>query len=366
MSPTKVLLTGVTGYVGGSILSRLLSSQHPDVKDLDISVLTRDDERAKYFSGINLQVYPIQSLDDSTAITAAASEHDIVIHAASGFHTGSAKALIEGLGRRKQQNPDADVYYIHTSGTSNLADHPITGTYLEHRVFSDKDSDIYDYLKKREAVEQYPQRGTDILVVETGKKESVPTTIIMSPTIYGLGLGKFNRLTIQYPSQIRGALRSGIAEYVGDGIGMWDMVHISDLTSLYEVVLRDRLQGRKRVPVGENGILFSGTGFFSWKAVAEGIAKAGFELGRLKDSNTRSVSLSEASKNWIEADERLGGIAVTMGVSELLCELGSASNARTEADVGRDLGWVPEKTEEDWQRSFRAEFEEVLRNQGSL
>jgi hypothetical protein len=55
---------------------------------------------------------------------------------------------------------------------------------------------MYDYLKKREGIETYAQRTTDVAVVETGKKEGVPTTIIMSPTIYGIGSGKFNRLTI--------------------------------------------------------------------------------------------------------------------------------------------------------------------------
>lgn len=366
MSAVKVLVTGVTGYMGGSILSQLVSSRYADVQNLDISVLTRDDDRAKYFASINLKVYTIKSLDDSAAITAASSENDIVIHAANGFHAGSAQALIEGLGLRKRQMPDADVYYIHTSGTSNLADHPITKTFIENRVFSDKDQDIYNYLKERQAIEQYPQRATDIIVVETGKRENVPTTIIMSPTVYGLGSGQFNRLTIQYPPQVRGALKSGIAEYVGDGKGAWDMVHISDLASLYEVILRDRLQGAKKAPVGEKGIIFSGTGFFTWKAVAEGIAQAGFELGKLKNSNTKSVSLSEAAKSWIEEDERLGPIAVAMGVSELMCELGSASNARTKAEIGLELGWKPVKTEQDWQKAFREEFEEVLRKQGSL
>lgn len=96
MAPTKVLITGVTGYIGGTILSRFLSSDNPTIKDLKISVLTRNDERAKYFSSLGLKVYTIESLDDSEAIRAAASENDIVIHTASGYHTSSAKALIEG------------------------------------------------------------------------------------------------------------------------------------------------------------------------------------------------------------------------------------------------------------------------------
>jgi len=348
MAPISVLITGVTGFIGGTVLSHLLSSQNPTTKSLKISVLTRNDDRAKAFSSANLKVYTIKDLDDTTAITAAASEHDIVIHTASGYHAPSAKALIEGLAKRKQLHPDAEVYYMHTTGTSNLADRPITGIYLESRTFSDKDTDIYAYLKKRDEIEPYAQRNTDLVVVETGKRGNVPTTNIMSPTIYGLGSGMFNRLTIQYPRQMKAALNSGRAEYVGDGKGVWDFVHVLDLAALYEIVLLDWVEGRRRVPVGEQGFMFSGTGTFTWKDVAEGIAKAGVALEALKDAETKSMSLEEAAKKWVGGDEQL-------------CELGFASNSRTTADVGRELGWMPKGTKEDWERSFRDEFEEVVK-----
>jgi hypothetical protein len=38
----------------------------------------------------------------------------VVIHAASGFHTLSARALILGLAQRKQDT-GKEVYYIHVS-----------------------------------------------------------------------------------------------------------------------------------------------------------------------------------------------------------------------------------------------------------
>ncbi|PON28840.1 hypothetical protein TGAM01_v201948 [Trichoderma gamsii] len=348
MTMTKILITGVTGYIGGSILSYLQSSANQTTRDLEISVLVRNDSRAEYFSSIGLKVHTIQDLDDLDAIKAAASEHDVVIHTASGYHTASARALIQGLGIRKKLKQDADLYYIHTSGTSNLADRPISQTYAESRTFSDKDSDIYDYIKKREVIEPYAQRTTDLVVVETGKEEGVPTTIIMSPTIYGVGSGKFNRITIQYPLQMKSAIASGRAEYVGDGRGVWDFVHILDLAQLYEIVLLDRIKGRRAVPVGEKGYIFSGTGTFAWKDVAQWIAKAGVQLGRLNDTETKSISLEEAADKWVRGDKQL-------------CELGFASNARSRAEIGKELGWKPTKTKADWERSFFEEFEEILK-----
>ncbi|KAK5634724.1 hypothetical protein RRF57_010437 [Xylaria bambusicola] len=347
MGQTKVLITGVTGYIGGSILSQLLSSTQVK-NNLRISVLTRKDDRARSFASLGVNVYTLNDLNDSEAIKQAASENDVVIHTASGFHTESAKNLIEGLGARKRQNAQADVYYIHTSGTSNLADHPISKTYFESRIFSDKDQDIYSYLKMREAGEPYAQRTTDLAVVETGKAQGVPTTIIMSPTIYGMGTGKFNRFSIQYPLLMKQAVRSGQAEYVGDGEGVWNFVHIVDLVMLYELVLLDWIEKRRITPVGENGIIFSATSTCKWKEAADRIGKVGADLGKLRSPEARSISLEEATRKWTGGDEQL-------------CELGFASNSRTSADVAKDLGWRPAKTENDWEESFREEFQALFK-----
>ncbi|KAI1364638.1 NAD(P)-binding protein [Xylaria arbuscula] len=347
MAQIKVLFTGATGYIGGSILAQFLSGGQ--VTDgFKISVLVRNDDRARSFASAGVKVYTMNDLDDSEAIKHAASENDIVIHTASGYHTASARSLIEGLGSRKRQNPQAEIYYIHTSGTSNLADYPISKRYLESRAFSDKDQDIHSYLKMREDIEPYPQRTTDLTVIQTGKEQGVPTTIIMSPTIYGIGTGKFNRLSIQYPIQMKESIRAGQAEYVGDGEGVWDFVHVADLAMLYETVFLDWVSGRRIAPVGENGIMFSATGTFKWKEVADKIGKIGSELGKLTTPVARSISLEEAARKWTGGDEQL-------------CELGFASNSRTRADLAKDLGWRPSKTKDDWELSIREEFQEFLK-----
>lgn len=362
MAPTKVLVTGVTGYIGGTVLDRLLNSDNPVTRGLEFSVMTRNDSRADTFRADKRisNVYTIQDLDDSSAIIAAASQNDIVIQNASGFHAGSAKSLVQGLGQRKaaqgQSNSnstggDAGVYYIHTDGTSNLADKPISKTFTEPRTFIDKDPDIFAYLKQRNTEEPYAQRTAAITVVETGLAEHVPTTIVMSPTIYGIGSGHFNRLTIQYPAQMRAALKQGKALYIGDGAGQWDYVHVQDLATLYELILVDYVSGRRAMPVGEKGIIFSETGNFRWKEVAEGIARAGKELGALNETEVKSVGLYEAAQAWT-------------GGNTQVAELGFASNSRTKAEVAYEvLNWKPTRTKQDWERSFQEEFAEVLKSQ---
>ena len=149
--------------------------------------------------------------------------------------------------------------------------------------------------------------------METGLKVDVKTYVIMSPTIYGLGTGFFNKISIQIPTIMRASLQAGHAEVIGDGKGVWGFVHIADLVTLYEAILAAVLAGDdKDIPSGEKGIFFSQTGQFSWSQLSQGIAKAGHELGVFPSTEVRSLSLEEAAKKWT-------------GGSEQLAELGFAS-----------------------------------------
>jgi nucleoside-diphosphate-sugar epimerase len=286
-------------------------------------------------------------LDDSEALTAAAREHDIIIHTASGFHTDAAKALVIGLGKRKAET-GRDVHYFHTTGTSNLGDKPISGEYRVNSVFSDKDEDLYSYLVEREAQEAYPQRTTDLAVIHTGLEHQVKTYLIMSPTIYGLGSGLFNRKSIQIPLLIRTAIKKGQVDVITPGLGSWDAVHIEDLTKLYELLLTKVLNGED-VPSGKRGIFFSETGDYTWLELATGLAQELYSQGVLKTPQVNHISLDEAAEQW--------------GGNAQFIELGFASNARTKAELSRELGWKPTRTKEDFVKNFREEVEVVVAEQ---
>lgn len=159
-------------------------------------------------------------------------------------------------------------------------------------------------------MEAYAQRTSDINVVETGEEKGVKTYVLMSPCIYGVGLGAFNRLSIQIPMMTAKAIEQGVAQYVGEGKGVWDHVHIADLAVLYELFLGKILAGEELVS-GRRGFYFNGTGRHSGLSVAECIAKAGHELGVLKSATPESMTMDEVIKNW--------------GVDPQLAELGFAS-----------------------------------------
>jgi hypothetical protein len=129
----------------------------------------RTDEYHQTFRSLGINAILFVSLEDSAVIKQAASQHDIVIHMANSFHTPSAIAIIHGLAERAKRTA-REVHLIHTSGTSNLSDQPITGNYLEPvpKEWSDKPDDVFAYENLREGLQVYAQRTTEIAVVEAG------------------------------------------------------------------------------------------------------------------------------------------------------------------------------------------------------
>ena len=195
---------------------------------------------------------------DTDTISSTAAQHDLVINATTGYHPASASAAITGLAQRKAAT-GRPTYYIHTSGVSGLADTPFTHKYTfddPTREFNDADGEnIYQYEKQRDAQTPYLQRTTDIMVFEKGLELGVQTLIIMSPLIYGIGTGLYNRVSIQIPAYIKSAMKHGQSVMVGDGKGEWDYVHVVDLAELYELAALDMLRnGGEKLPKGEKGV----------------------------------------------------------------------------------------------------------------
>ncbi|KAK0616314.1 NAD dependent epimerase/dehydratase family protein [Immersiella caudata] len=357
MAP-KILLTGATGFIGGTVLTTLLASPSESLKTHPITILLRSSSAAATLTATyGDRVKPIlySGLDDTEKTTSVASSHDIVINCTLGYHAPSGLALIRGLAQRKVTTGQP-VWYIHTSGTSNLGDRPVSGKYLHSpadRSFNDATDDIYTYEKTREAASPYPQRTAELAAIDLGLELSVSTLIIMSPLIYGIGTGLFNKMSVQIPAMVRMALMTGRSIVLGPGSGMWDHVHVEDTAALYRVVIEAIAErGGEGVPTGKRGILFGGNGLHSWREVAQGVADACFEAGKIADRTVVSVSIADVAE---AAAAELNGI-----MDGDIMEAGFASNSRTVATVGRKLGWAPARGEEFWRKTFADDLRMVL------
>lgn len=82
---------------------------------------------------------------------------------------------------------------------------------------------------------------------------------------------------------------------IGEGKGIWDYVHIADLANLYDLLVRKIISG-EQIPSGEQGILFSATGRYSWLELSQGISKALFALKAIKTDKVNSIDLPTAGE----------------------------------------------------------------------
>ncbi|KAJ5732571.1 NAD dependent epimerase/dehydratase family protein [Penicillium malachiteum] len=262
MTPRSLLITGVSGYIGGTVLSSILKTQDQWTEQLKISALVRTKFQATTVQNLGVLPVMFSSFDETEVLEKIAGKFDIIIHAGAGWHTSSAKALITGQGARRAAL-NRPVHYIQISGTSNLSDRPHTDGYTGTHQFNDEE-DIFSYEKYRESREAYCQRMTDITVIETGEALGATTYVVMAPTIYGEGSGPFNRYSIQLPAMIAEAIKSGVHSCMDS-----------------------------QIPSGRKGIYFCETGKHSHRKLLERLVKAAYELGVLLTAEVKSITLQE-------------------------------------------------------------------------
>ncbi|KAI0117882.1 NAD(P)-binding protein [Nemania sp. FL0031] len=344
MAGPKILITGASGYVGGTVLSQFLASSITEVHNASFSVLVRKQEQADRYGSQGITPYLLSGLEDTEAIRQLASQFDIIVHLADSSSLAASEAMIYGLRDGAQKGGDGvKRHFIHLSGTSSLGDlrNSKPSTTVSHE-FSDKRDDIYSYMKWLESIKPYRQRTTDLRVIDAGEETDVKTYVVKAPRIYGRGTGLYNQKSVQIPILIRGAIAAGKAEYIGPGTGIWDDVHVADVATFFELLLGKILKN-EHVPTGPKPFFFIQSIRHSWKEVAEGLAVVGAKKGLLQSTKAQSIGLLEAAEKYTGGDA-------------YLAEVGLASNSVTKADLAHEMGWTSRRTEADFQQSLVDDF----------
>lgn len=363
----KILLTGATGFVGGSILSHLLDSPEPAIKNARISCLLRGAERAeKLLAAYGDRVKPIlyEGNEDLDTIVAVAAEHDIVVNATMGFHPPSAEALVKGLAKRQAATGNK-LWIIHTSGISNIGDKPISNPGVPIRTFDNVADDIYGLQKALEEEQPYAQRTTELGVIDAGLALGVNTLSIMSPTIYGDGAGLFNQASAQ-TLFLKAVLHRKKVSVIGDGETVHGHVQIADLVQLYKLVLLDILDNNDHhLPSGKRGIIFSSHGDHSKIREAKLVAAAGHELGLLPDTTAEHLSPEVGAREILPhigmfTPEQIDAVGAQI-VEDVM-----AFNAQTTPNVAYSLGWKPAKGEDAWEQAIKDDLKRTAVDLGLL
>ena len=352
MAPNKILLTGATGYVGGTILDHLIKNQAPSIKGLTFDLLVRTEETAaKLREAYGDRVNPIQwpgGLTNVAFIVETAANYDIIINTGSGFVPEGAKAFVEGLARRIKPGQPAP-WLLHISGCTNLSDMPITGTAYPDKVWNDADgSSVYDGLKALDAEDPYPQRTAEVAVLSTAEELGVQAISLNTPLIFGEGTGLFNTQGIVVTILTRYIVQHGYGFKLND-TSAFDWVQVEDLADAYVLLTRLILEREDRgvgyIPSGKNGVIFPAVGQALHTKMCQIALEAAFDTGVLpredtpKEKEIRLVGLQEI------ADEATAGILS-------IAERGWAGHKVMNGTVARKLGWEPKFLEDAFRQDF--------------
>lgn len=284
----NVFVTGVTGYIGGSVALRLLQAGHK------VRGLVRDTAR---FAGLtSLGIEPVQgTLDDRELLIDEAKSADAVINAASSDHREAVEAFITAL--RGSEKP-----FLHTSGSSLIGD-AAAGNELSERIFD-------EFTPLAIAPEKQSRYEIDCLVRNA---EGLKGIVLCNSLIYGDGKG-LQPHSVQIPALVQQAQVNGRVPIVGRGLNRWSTVHIDDMCELYLLAL-EKSPG--------NAFYFVENGEESFWNIAHAIGQ------RLGISAIECLSEEQAIAYW--------------GINKARFSLGS--NSRVRAIAARQiLGWKPKHT----------------------
>lgn len=282
----KILVTGATGYIGGSVATRLLEKGH------HVLGLARSDEAAASLKKRGIE--PVAgTLNDHGPLQQAARSVDAVVNAAHSdnpFVVLSILPQLRGTGK----------VFIQTGGSSVVSTYD-EGEFVD-RVFNE-DTPFTPMPEKATRV------AIDLQVLRAAL-DGVRSVVIRPTLIYGRGIG-VNSSSVQIPKLIEQAQKSGVGKHIGRGLNVWSNVHISDVADLYALAL-------EHAPAGS--LFYAENGESSMKSTVEAISRMLGQGGRAED--------------WpiAAAVEALGpGAHLTFG-----------SNSRVQAQKARKvLGWAP-------------------------
>ncbi|KAJ7637693.1 hypothetical protein DFH06DRAFT_649933 [Mycena polygramma] len=339
----QIFLTGVTGYIGGAVLTRLL--EHPHHHTFEITVLVRSAEKASIFNRTFGETHNLTAVvgsnSDLKLLRKLSADSDVVLACADADDLAAAKAILSGT-RDRHSNSGIAPTLIHTSGTGVLSD-DADGMFSSPTIYSDMNIDQLETLSPDQ-----PHRNVDLTLVEADSQGYVKTHIILPPTIYGFASGPLvkaglqNPRSQQIPRLVDVSLKRGQGGMVGKGKNWWGNVHIDDVADLYIHIFN--LSTEPSPPVdfahGRAGFYFAENGEHTLYQVGEQIAKVLSDMGRGGPSPTTFTE--QEVRRYFPNGTSLG------------------SNSRCRAQRAQRIGWRASRKTQDMLHSIKAEVEASL------
>ncbi len=283
----KVFVTGATGYIGGSVATKLLE------RGDTVLGLARSDEAAASLKKRGIEPV-VGDINAYTPLVEVAKRVDAVINAANSDNAFLAHALLDGL-------KGSGKTLIQTSGSS------VVGTYDNGEAREDTFDEDTLFTPEPEKAMRVAIDNQVLAAAKAGLR-----TIVIRPTlIYGRGIG-VSGISVQLPKLIDVAKKHGAPRHVGRGLNIWGHVHIADVVALFLLALDKAKPG---------STFYAEASEANFKTVTQSIG--------------RMLGMGDATNDWPigEAVEGLGpGAYLSFG-----------SNSRVRGKRSRELGWQPKQ-----------------------
>ncbi|KAI0091093.1 NAD-P-binding protein [Irpex rosettiformis] len=344
MSKTPILVFGATGYLGGSVLARLLA--HPNKDSFDITAIVRSAEKAKKLEAFGVKAV-VGSLKDAALVEQLSENAHILFSMADSDDVEATTAFLAGLKNRHTKTGDVPIL-IHTSGTGLLTwDASTKGLGISDRIWNDDDPDDIEKNIPPTAF----HRNVDLPIVEADKQGYLKSYIILPSTIWGIAknplvdAGISNPYSKQLPALIQAALARGQAGVVGKGQALWPSINIEEQTDFFIILFDAILASPDKVGHGRDGYYFGENGDYLWYDLSKWIGKALVKRGLSQSEEPTTFNTEELIKYF--GAEWVGNYW--------------GSNSRARSGHSRSLGWQPKLTAQDFFDSVDAEVEAVIK-----
>jgi nucleoside-diphosphate-sugar epimerase len=227
MDAKKVFITGITGYIGGSVAVKLQE------KGYQVTGLVRRPEDISRLNALGLDAI-LGNIHDEQLLRNALLDADTVIHTAESaddaFAAGLLVELLAGTGKT----------LIFTSGSAILGGKE-KGEVNDFRFTEDIPLQPRLEMASRVVVNQFIQQAA---------LRGVRSIVIVPTMVYGKGIG-LKKDSIQLPALIGFSKEKGHGVYFGKGANRWSNLHIEDLADLYLLAMEKAKAGS--IYYAENG-----------------------------------------------------------------------------------------------------------------
>ncbi|KAI3324569.1 NAD(P)-binding protein [Xylariaceae sp. AK1471] len=346
----NILITGGSGYLGGTLLARWKEANLPAYNKL--FALVRTPEQAEAVKQYGAEPLLFDAYDEAEVRAAVVDNNiSIVYHLIAPRPHVSQSYFIKAMAEVKK-NTGRDVHFLHTSGAKMFSSHAAAPT---DKPLLDNDPKLYEIQKAQKVPVEPMQEALDAnnFVIEETEKYGIRGYVfvpcIVSSSTDGKGEGFGSPISIQTVAIVRAAQAVKRVYRVDSDRPTWPVCHVRDNTSFYLELLRKILAGGNP-SYGKNGYYLAASGSVAWDDLYTAMAAA---LAKRNVVTDDSVAMAN--------DQILEAMGEGLGCPGALVPVMLGGKCTFTADRGsKELGWKPFYKPEHILEDADAEVELIL------